>query len=400
MQKLRTKYTLSRGSNSKAPTPPPSIHSYQQEPSVNQPEQIKDNGIITNYSQHNNSNKSIHSHHSHENPFDSNLICQNCINQYLIDLKRNKVKDDYQFSPFEDKMKDQSQQAIQSKVKSREAQTALAGNALTDFNSQEKTKFIHQQENNSNPLNDPNYNYLYEKALAKQAAREKLINDNLDKYQLNERPEITAYYKHYVDKQPSNDVNNQIYKETENQRAKDIEQYRNDLLKQIEYKNELKRKEMEEDARRERDNYDKVVKNVQRENEERYLHDKARIEEVRDYNLELIRQKNLRKMKEKEEDELYNERFRKDIEDAKRKEEEREREERVKKEMLLKENLNHIENERNKRLKARKDDNNYEYKDKLCCSDQEDMGKCMNCKRVFPRRLLTINRNFYTNSRK
>jgi hypothetical protein len=130
------------------------------------------------------------------------------------------------------------------------------------------------------------------------------------------------------------------------------------------------------------------------------LYDKARIEKVRDYNLELIRQKNLRKMKEKEEDELYNERFRKDIEDAKRKEEEREREERVKKEMLLKENLNHIENERNKRLKARNDDNNYEYKDKICCSDQEDMGKCMNCKRVFPRRLLTINRNFYTNSRK
>lgn len=396
MQKLRTKYSLSRGTNSQNPTPPPSVHSHQ-EYQTNLPKQ----GVTTNYSQHN-SNKSHHSHHSNENPFESNLLCQNCINQYLIDLKNKRITDqDYQFTPFEDKMKNRSQQAIQSKVRSREAQSALAGDALTHFNSQAKNNFILQQENNSNPLNDQNNNYLYERALQKQAAREKLINANIDKFKSNERPEITSYYKHYVDKeQPDNNRLFTDYQNNENRKTQEYQQYKNDLLKQIAYKDELKRKQFEEDAKRERDSYNKAIQDEQKANEERYLKDRAKMEELRDYNLGLMRQKDLQRMKEKEEDEMYNERYRKECEDAKRKEEERIVNEKLKREMFLKDNLNYIERDRNKRLKERNEDLNYEYRDNICCHDPEEMGKCMKCQKVFPRRLLTINRNFYTNNRK
>ena len=124
------------------------------------------------------------------------------------------------------------------------------------------------------------------------------------------------------------------------------------------------------------------------------------MEELRDYNLGLMRQKDLQRMKEKEEDEMYNERYRKECEDAKRKEEERIVNEKLKREMFLKDNLNYIERDRNKRLKERNEDLNYEYRDNICCHDPEEMGKCMKCQKVFPRRLLTINRNFYTNNRK
>ena len=97
----------------------------------------------------------------------------------------------------------------------------------------------------------------------------------------------------------------------------------------------------------------------------------------------LIANEDLQRVKEKEEDEMYNERYRKECEDAKRKEEERIMNEKLKREMFLKDNLNYIERDRNKRLKERNEDLNYEYRDNICCHDPEEMGKCMKCQKVF-----------------
>ena len=95
-----------------------------------------------------------------------------------------------------------------------------------------------------------------------------MINDNINKYYPNinkERPEVSSYYDNYVNNPNlSKNKNNTIL----DNNARDYDQYKNKdkndylriLEQQINEKNELKRREKEEERRRGQRQYESIYK--------------------------------------------------------------------------------------------------------------------------------------------
>ena len=266
---------------------------------------------------------------SYEMSENDNLICPNCINCTLIEEKRkrenlNNMRDirdkDYErenMNALIDKNRDYDRDLINDKRRQREININNAYQNLAKIKAgmSNKDKLIQLNENSRNPLNEGYPDYQYQKFQDEYARRQKMINDNINKYYPNinkERPEVSSYYDNYVNNPNlSKNKNNTIL----DNNARDYDQYKNKdkndylriLEQQINEKNELKRREKEEDRRRGQRQYEEMQKELKREEQERYLKEQRQKEELIRGNLELINQKNQMKIKELEEKLKYRE---------------------------------------------------------------------------------------------
>ena len=414
-----------------------------------------------------------------------NLICPNCINCTLMEEKRkrenlNNIRDNMREQDYEkentnaliDKNRNYNMDLIDEKRRQREKNINNAYQNLAKINAgmSNKDKLIQLNENSRNPLNEGFPDYQYQKFQDEYNRRQKMINDNINKYYSNinnERPEVSSYYQNYVNN-PNYDKNrnnyNNIYDERDRDREyspyknknNDKKEYLKVLEEQINYKNELKKREKEEDRRRGQRQYEEMQKELKREEQERYLKEQRQKDELIRGNLELINQKNKLKIKELEEKLKYRELYDKQNEDyirdlerqkiereklkkeiynqnrneyemkQKRKELEKERnrhyyddnndydkkyyDERRSKEKRNKYDQRKYDNRENQydreypieneikdyRDKNRDRDNNYNKGQKR---EKERFGRCCRCHKVFPRKLLSINRYFYKENR-
>lgn len=301
---------------------------------------------------------------------------------------------------FEDANKNYEQNIIEQKRQQREINTNEAIINLAKINScmNSKEKLIKLNENSTNPLFDYKKDYKLEKYQDEYEKRQKMINDNINMYANNERPEITSYYDHYVynPKYPQYDNNN-----NENPTCKTInkEEYIKALQEQIDTKNELKKKEKEEQQKIERQRNLKIKEQIEKEEKDKILKERRQKEELIKANMDLINQKNKLKQKELEEKLRYRDLY--ETEDSKYKANlinEMKKKEKIRKEMLL-DNLNKIEQQKRNKEKEYLDDMKFRHLENSISPQKERMGRCCKCHKIFPRRLLSINRYFYKENR-
>ena len=411
---------------------------------------------------------------SYEMSDNDNLICPNCINCTLIEEKRkrenlNNMRDrdirnnDYEkenMNALIDKNRNYDRDLINEKRRQREKNINNAYQNLVKINAgmSNKDKLIQLNENSRNPLNEGYPDYQYQKFQDEYARRQKMINDNINKYYPNinkERPEISSYYDNYVNnpnlaKNKNNtlfDINGRDYDKNKNN---DKNEYLRILEQQINEKNELKRREKEEERRRGQRQYEEMQKELKREEQERYLKEQRQKEELIRGNLELINQKNQLKIKELEEKLKYRELCDKQNDDYLKELEKQKIEKERLKDELYNQNKNEyeirqknklLEKERNKiyydsneydypkrkydrenddeykrqeirdkydrqyeKNKYKNDQENNDYKDyrdknRGHIKVKEKMGRCCRCHRIFPRKLLSINKYFYKENR-
>ena len=411
---------------------------------------------------------------SYEMSDNDNLICPNCINCTIIEEKRkreniNNMRDrdirnnDYEkenMNALIDKNRNYDRDLINEKRRQREKNINNAYQNLAKINAgmSNKDKLIQLNENSRNPLNEGYPDYQYQKFQDEYARRQKMINDNINKYYPNinkERPEISSYYDNYVNnpnlaKNKNNtlfDINGRDYDKNKNN---DKNEYLRILEQQINEKNELKRREKEEERRRGQRQYEEMQKELKREEQERYLKEQRQKEELIRGNLELINQKNQLKIKELEEKLKYRELCDKQNDDYLKELEKQKIEKERLKDELYNQNKNEyeirqknklLEKERNKiyydsneydypkrkydrenddeykrqeirdkydrqyeKNKYKNDQENNDYKDyrdknRGHIKVKEKMGRCCRCHRIFPRKLLSINKYFYKENR-
>ena len=356
------------------------------------------NRVNTNYSKKNSSKA------SNENDYvtdEQNLICQNCINEELMDMKKKRDYDerrnDFVSVPFEDKYKTYDLNLINGKIKQREENRNEVANVMNKYKYNEKDKLIYDNENSRNFLNESNGNYLYDKFRDKYEQKEKMINDNINKFSNKERPEISAYFNNYVN---NPDYKNNLEYGEYKKKQTDLDQYRQDLLNQIKEKDNKKRFETELENREAQRQYNYIQRQLEEENKNNALKTQQQKDDLLRGNLKLIEEKKRRRMEEENEKKLYKNAMDKQYEIDKQNEENKLRSKQQKMNDLLNENLNNINIERNRKLREKEEDERYKYNDKAYGHDHELMGRCCKCHRVFPRRLLTINQHFYRNNRK
>ena len=448
------------------------------------------NGPNTYSSKENPENNCHYHNHDNYNDYDEsvemsendNLICPNCINCTLMEEKRkrdnmNNMRDmdymrDMRDKDYEkentnaliDRNRNYNMDKIQEKRRQREKNINNAYQNLAKINAgmSNKDKLIQLNENSRNPLNEGYPDYQYQKFQDEYNRRQKMINENINKYypnMSNEKPEVSSYYQNYVNNPNyNNNTNNKkrLYDERDRDYDKykdsDKKEYLKNLEEQINYKNELKRKEKEEERRRGQLQYEEMQKELKREEQERYMKEQRQREELIRANLELINQKNQLKIKELEDKlkyrDLYdkqNDEYLRDLEKQKLEKEKlkedmynqnrKEYEIRQKRKELEKErnkykynydNYNEDEYDYNRLPKGKYDKRKYDnkgnqygkgyrdneedindYKDYRDNNIQnrgqkktkEILGRCCRCHKIFPRRLLSINRYFYKENR-
>ena len=325
---------------------------------------------------------------SYEISEDDNLICPNCINCTLMEEKQRREELEKQREremdrnfdygggfpeALYDKNRNREKELIDERRRQREHNTNEAIQNLAKINAglSNKDKLIQQYENSRNPLNEGYPDYQYQRFQDEYQRRQKMINDNIDKYYpnaANERADVKSYYDKYVYNPNYNDdrrdeynnINNKIGEYDQRPNDTNKRQYYKDLEDQINYKNELKKREKEEERRRGQRQFDDIQKELKREEEEKYLKDKRQQEELIRANNELINQKNKMKIKELEDKlkyrELYdrqNEEYQKDLERQKLEKE------RMKRDMYIQN-----ENERRRREMEREKEKEREREEK------------------------------------
>ena len=266
-----------------------------------------------------------------------NLICPNCINCTLIEEKQRREELDkqrerdynrnYEYgggdynNALYDRNRNYDRNLIDEKRRQREYNTNEAIQNLAKINAgmSNKDKLIQRNENSRNPLNDGLPDYQYQRFQDEYERRQKMINDNISKYYpnvSNERPEIKSYYDNYVYNPKYNGNRNDGYNNTNKYGeygpsggpyCTNKKQYIRDLEDQINYKNEMKKREKEEERRRGQKQYEDIQRDLKREDEERYLKEKRQQEELIRANNELINQKNKMKLKDLEDKLKYRE---------------------------------------------------------------------------------------------
>ena len=428
---------------------------------------VKANSVQTSYQYHkkkhncNNQNNNNDSYPSSEMSDNSNLICPYCINSILAEEKHKREDLDKNWQSnglLEDRSKNYEQDLINKKRQQREklTQDAYENLAKLNQNLSNKDKLIQMNEASRNPL-DVRTDYKYQKFQDDYAKKQKLINDNLDKYypNYNDRPEIKSYYDNYVYNPVDNIVPN-AYKYGEYAPMNvNKKEYIKSLEDQINYKNEQKKKEKEEEQRREQKQFMNLQEQIKKEEQEKFIKEQKQKEELMRANMELINQKNKMKLKELEEklkykeacdreeeaykrelfnqelqkakmrNDLYNDKLNNEkyLQKMKQQELEKEKERRAKlmnnednmrdkryvdninnigdKGMFNKEDMRNLDNMRDMRNNGLIDNNlnEQEFKSphKKC---KERMGRCCRCHKIYPRRILTFNRYFYKDNRK
>ena len=323
------------------------------------------------------------------------LLCQNCINEKLIEEKRRQKELSKRSSVpavFEDKYKNYSQNLINEKLRQREKNTKEIYQNLEYWNElNEKDKLIKKNENSINPLYKDNHNYVYEKFRTNYERKQKLIRDNYNKFQNPERAEITDYYNNYINNPKYQGIDYGEYRP----KKYDMDNYRKDLDEQVRYKNNKKKREKEEDKIRENQQYNSDLKYLENEKREKELKKRKMKDELIRGNLELINAKQRNKEKLNEEDLRYREYY-----DKQNMEYQNDLlNEKQRKRNISKEYYN--ENQKNlSRIKRRKEEQiieneNYKYNDSSYEPPKEPTAECSRCHRIYPKKLLTPNMNYY-----
>ena len=323
-----------------------------------------------------------------------NLICPNCINCTLMEQKRernnlNNLRDrDYGFentNALIDKNREYDRDLIDEKRRQRERNQNDAYQNLAKINAglSNKEKLIQQNENSRNPLNEGLPDYQYQKFQDEYNRRQKMINDNINKYYPNinnERPEISSYYDNYVNnpnfESSRKKYNNNSYEKDRQRNYDDYdnkERNRREYIKaledQINYKNELKRREKEEERKRGQRQYEEIQRELKREEEERYLKEQRKKEEYKIANLELMNQKKDRKIKELQEQLKYREMVDKQNEDYQREKERQQIEKERMKDDIYNQNKNdYINRQKMKELERERD---RQYNDDMYINDNQ-----------------------------
>ena len=298
------------------------------------------------------------------------LLCQNCINEKLIEEKRRQKELNKKSSVpavFEDKYKNYSQNLINEKLRQREKNTKEIYQNLEYWNElNEKDKLIKQNENSINPLYKDNHNYVYEKFRTNYERKQKLIKDNYNKFQNPERAEITDYYNNYINNPKYKGIDYGEYRP----KKYDMDNYRKDLDEQVRYK---KNKKMREKELKKRKMKDELIRG----------------------NLELINAKQRNKEKLNEEDLKYREYYdRQNMEYKYDLLNEKQRKRNISKEY-------YNENQKNlNRIRRRKDlqmieNEKYKYNDNSYEPPKEPTAECSRCHRIYPKKFLTPNMNYY-----
>ena len=341
-------------------------------------------------------NKNYHNH-IEDNYDEDYYLCQNCINERLIEeklKKKNEVLYNKKTIPgvFEDKNKYYTEKIIKDKLNQREKNIIEAYHTLEKCQELNmKDKLIRENENAPNPLFKQNHNYLYENFRTKYAQKQKYMKDNYNKFKNEERPEITKYFNKYI--------NNPNYKAKEygEYRPKiiDIENYKKELNDQINDKINKKRKEKEEDKINEDKEYLSEMKKLQKENEEKALKKQKIKDELIKGNLDLIRAKKEKKDKLLKEEMKYKEFFEKEkIEHKNNLLNEQYQKDKINKEFVS-ENQKNLNRIRRDKEQKKFEKNNYRYVDYSYEPPKEATDKCFACKKIFPKKLLTKNSSIF-----
>ena len=349
-----------------------------------------------------------------------NLICADCINSTLMEEKKRRDANEKNYYNnnsngfFTDGM-NSDQKLLDERRRQREYNTNEAIQNLAKINAglNSKDKLIQINENSRNPLNDGTPDYQYQKFQDEYQRRQKMINDNINKFcpkPGNERTELSSYYDNYVNnpnKYNTDNIFNNMGGDYSNSKNLNKKEYFKSLEEQINYKNELKKREKEDEKRREREQYDNYQKELKRQEEEKYLKKERQKEELMKANKDLIEQKNKQKRKELQENLKFKELYERQNDEYQKELQNKELENERKKNDLFKEYENRKRMKDNEKEKYNDRNNNlgnenYEkhLQDKNRNQVKERMGRCCKCHRVFPRRLLTINRYFYKENRK
>ena len=343
-------------------------------------------------------NNNYHNHIHNENINDDDYyLCQNCINERLIEeklKKKNEIAYNKRSVPeiFEDKNKYYSEKIIKDKLDQREKYINEAYHTLEKCQELNmKEKLIKENENAPNPLLQKNNNYLYENFRTKYAQKQKYMRDNYKKFQNKERPEITNYFNKYI--------NNPNYKAKEYGEYKpkifDIENYKKDLSDQINDKINKKRKEKEEDKINEDKIYLNEMQKIEKENEERALKKQKLKEELIKGNLDLINAKKEKRDKLLKEEMKYKEFYEKEkIEYKNNLLNEKYEKERINREFVT-ENQKTLNRIRRDKEQKKFEKNNYKYVDYSYEPPKEITDKCFKCHKIYPKKLLTKNSSVF-----
>ena len=327
---------------------------------------------------------------------DDYYLCQNCINERLIEEKK-KLNNELNYNNnipvlFEDKNKYYTEKIIKEKLNNRQKKIIEAYHTLEkcqELNTKEK--LIKENENAPNPLYKYQHNYSYENFRAKYAQKQKYIKDNYNKYLNKERPEITKYFNNYI--------NNPNYKAKEYGEYKpkiiDVENYKKDLSEQINYKKNKKMKEIEEDKMNEYKGYLTEMKKIEKEREEKALKKQKIKDELIKGNLDLINAKIEKREKLLKEDLKYKEYFEKEkIEYKNDLLNEQFKKDKINRDFIS-ENQKSINRIKRKKEEQKLEKNNYRYIDYTFEPPKEAIDKCHACNKIYPRKLLTKNSSVF-----
>ena len=329
------------------------------------------------------------------NPNDE-LICNNCINQDLIDAKkrhlqaqnaRNETPMDVQ-----DRLNKLSQTQINNRVQDRIKLSENVAKKMRPNSSIEKEKLIKTNENSVFFLNDPNIisnDYQKKKAL-----------DNYNKRSLrtsasttckgSEKPEVEKYYRKYVDnyKEPDRD-DNRLHSSRSMPRN-----YNEELNKQIQDKNRLRsikdQQEQEKMNSEQRKDYEKFLNKQNEENRKRQRMNEDFIQG----NKNLIYLKN--KKKENEMTKTYKDDYQKAVNAQKQLESEitqKKNEDNAKKLALQKE-LEKQMKEKEMQKALEKEDFKYVPNNNIGNCTCHGTGVCSQCNKTYPLNFLNSKKNY------
>ena len=134
------------------------------------------------------------------------------------------------------------------------------------------------------------------------------------------------------------------------------QQYRKDLQKQIEYKQNIERAQIENDAKIAREQYESMMKEIEKETNEKYLKQQKQKQELMNANLILMNEKMKKLQAEEEEKQRYNEQYKQEYLNEKEREDKEALNNRLKMANYLKDNEYYIEKERERRIKEKEEE--------------------------------------------
>ena len=314
-------------------------------------------------------------------------ICNNCINQALIDAK-NKPKDYYSNveSPMDiqDRLNAMQKMRINDQVQQR---IKRAEGVAKNLNyTSDKDKLIKENEGGNFFLNQDNIDYQKERAMEKYRQQETKTNNR--NYNGN-NPGVEAYYKNYVDNYKEPEEN-----EGENKRVLQMK-YNEELEKQIEQNQKLKAKMNKDIDRRVKEEQDRENYNYQRQLNEQEKRRQEMNDEFLKENENLVRAKNRRKQNDKLQDEYDEKKNQRELQRKLENEDLRQRELDEQKKRALQKDLDEQMRERDRRKKAEKErDGKYSGNDGFGECTCEGQGKCCCCKKMYPMSFLNPKRQY------